>query len=155
MDLVNQSPAKKKPSSVKRSWSPREIINHHWPLGISVNPGTWGHVWGAQICTSFKLWTLALRDFILSTNQKNIAPLDPQLFPAVVNGSNGARTKEENIRIWISCKTVGERCTEQNREGRKHGWLAVRLRTGREWRGKSVPCYLKLLQGHLFSSRAT
>ena len=94
----------------------------------------------------FQTLEVGFRDFIFSTDQKNISSLDPQVSP-VVNRSKGTRAKEENIRIWTPLKM--EKSAEQNGAGRKRTWLAVWLRTGREQRSKSLPCYLKVLQGEL------
>lgn len=46
----------------------------------------------------FQTLELGFRDFIFSTDQKNISPLDRQVSP-VVNRSKGTMAKEENIRI--------------------------------------------------------
>ena len=46
----------------------------------------------------FQTLEVGFKDFIFSTDQKNISPLDPQV-SSVVNRSKGTRAKEEKIRI--------------------------------------------------------
>lgn len=143
--------------SVDWSWSRRKITNHDWPSGIRENPGTGGHYEGTDSAPIFKPQSLARWDFVLSTNQKGITPLDTQLCPRWSTGQGDGDDGGEQLNVNAFQDSWGKVYWAKGRGGSMDGGQDVWLSLSREWRSKSVPCYFKLLkyynQGHLFCAR--